>query len=130
MTSERPHLLIVDDEPLNRDLLRRVLQSTYDLSEAGDATEALEVLEGDEGPLVKLILCDYLMPGRTGAELAGIVNDRWPGIPFMLLTGYDGDEAIVEAQEAGLVEQVVSKPWRSKELRAVIAERLGPKDPA
>lgn len=124
MDSNKQHVLIVDDEPLNRELLRRLLGPQYALSEAADVTEAIEVLESGEGEPVRLILCDYLMPGMNGAELAGIVRERWPGTHFMLLTGYEEDDVILEAQEMGLVHEVITKPWRSAELRAAIASVL------
>lgn len=124
MADSKQHVLIIDDEPLNRDLLRRVLQSTYELSEACDASEAIGILEGAVGTGIRLILCDHLMPGKTGAELAVIVRERWPSIAFMLITGYDGDEEVLQAEASGLVDKVLSKPWRSKELRAAIASGL------
>ena len=124
MDNNKQHVLIVDDEPLNRELLRRLLGQRYALSEAADGAEAVEVLEREEGERVHLILCDYLMPGMNGADLAGIVQERWPGTHFMLLTGYEEDEVIARAQELGLVHEVVTKPWRSSELRASIASYL------
>jgi CheY-like chemotaxis protein len=124
MSESKQHVLIIDDEPLNRELLRRVLQSSYNLSEAADASEALELLEGEQGGHVRLILCDHLMPGKTGAELAVIVRERWPGISFMLITGFDGDEEVQRVEDEGIVHMVLSKPWRSKDLRAAIAQGL------
>lgn len=124
MTESKHHILIVDDEPLNRDLLRRLLQATYELSEAADAGEAIEVLEGEGGSPIHLILCDYLMPGKTGAELAVIVRERWPEIRFMLITGYEGDAEVERVENEGIVQKVLPKPWRSKELRAAIAQGL------
>ena len=124
MTELKHHLLIIDDEPLNRDLLRRLLQATYELSEAADAMEAIEILEEKDAPQIQLILCDHLMPGKTGAELAVIVRERWPEIRFMLITGYDGDEEVQRVEDEGIVQKVLSKPWRSKELRAAIAQGL------
>lgn len=124
MTESRHHVLIIDDEPLNRDLLRRVLQASYQLSEAGEASEAIEILEGNANAEIDLILCDHLMPGKTGAELAVLVSERWPKIVFMLITGYDDDEEVQRALDAGIVHSVLSKPWRSQVLRAAIADGL------
>ncbi len=120
----RPRLLIVDDEMLNRELLRRVLHRTYEIEEAEDATQAISVLEqcGDD---VRLILCDQLMPGRTGTELAVEVRERWPHINFLLLTGYDDDPGVAEAVENGIIAEVVPKPWRGNSLKTRIADLLG-----
>ena len=67
--SERIRLLVVDDEPLNRELLSRVLGRQYDVSEAKDAADALQVLE-QSGDSIRVILCDQLMPGRMSASLS------------------------------------------------------------
>lgn len=113
---------MVDDEPLNRQLLRRTLQTEYEIVEASNAFEAIDLLETESN--VSLILCDQLMPGKTGTELAAIVRERWPAIPFLLLTGYDHDHDVVSAAESGMVRTVLPKPWRSKDLRATIADTL------
>lgn len=120
----RPRLLIVDDEMLNRELLRRVLHRNYEIEEAEDAAQAITVLEqcGDD---VRLILCDQLMPGRTGTELAVEVRQRWPHINFLLLTGYDDDPGVAEAVENGTIAEVVPKPWRGNSLKKRIADLLG-----
>lgn len=112
-------VLIVDDEPLNRELLRRVLQREYAIEEAEDALHAVKLLEG-RGEDIKLVLCDQLMPGRSGTDLAAEVHERWPGIVFLLLTGFDDDPEVEAAQERGIVHGVVAKPWRG----AVLKERI------
>lgn len=122
--SETITILVVDDEPLNRELLRRVLQSAYAVEEAADASEALAYLERQQP--VGLMLCDHMMPGKTGTELAAIVRERWPALPVVLLTGYDGDPEVVAAHQRGTVRQVVAKPWRAAELRELVAQMVAP----
>jgi response regulator RpfG family c-di-GMP phosphodiesterase len=120
---ERTCLLIVDDEPLNRELLRRVLHREYDIEEAEDASQALVILNACADK-IDLILCDQLMPGLSGTELAQQVRDKWPRISFLLLTGYDDDPAVQAAHGAGLVRDVVAKPWRGSALKARIHQLL------
>ncbi len=116
-------ILIVDDEPLNRELLRRVLQRDYDIEEAEDAAIALAALErADSG--IELVLCDQLMPGRSGSDLAAEVHERWPDVVFFLLTGYDDDEGVLAAQQSGIIRGVVSKPWRASSLKALLEQVL------
>ena len=123
----RIRLLVVDDEPLNRELLSRVLGRLYDVSEAKDAADALAVLE-QSGEYIRVILCDQLMPGRMGTQLAEDVSARWPGTHFMLLTGYDDDPVVAEAVEKGHVHEVLAKPWRGKTLKELIKRRLADGD--
>lgn len=121
MDDSKPHLLIVDDEPHNRDLLRRLLRSGYEVSEAADVNEALAILGGPESESISLILCDHLMPGRTGCELAEIVRQEHAEKVFVLITGYDTDSEVIRVKAEGIVADVLTKPWRSKELRALVA---------
>ena len=116
-------VLVVDDEPLNRDLLRRVLQRDYEVIEAEDAVAALTSLEERAGD-IRMVVCDQLMPGRNGTELADDVRTRWPDVFFILLTGYDDDPEVKRAQMTGLVAEVVTKPWRGAALKDLIAQTL------
>ncbi len=122
LSTEKLHLLVVDDEPLNRDLLRRLLSADYRISVAEDADEALAILSREDG--VALVLCDHLMPGKTGVELARTARETRADLQFLLLTGYDQDDEVVEAKSDGAIVEVLSKPWRSTELRALIARFL------
>ena len=115
----RPRLLVVDDEPLNRDLLRRALHAQYLVEEAEDADTAAGILAAD-GPPVLAVLCDQLMPGRSGTELAAEVRAKWPSTRFLLLTGYDDDPDVQRAHREGLVDQVVTKPWSSRALKQLL----------
>ena len=58
-------VLIVDDEQVNRLNLRKILESSYEIMEACDGKEALEILEKEEGNLSAIIL-DLVMPGFSG----------------------------------------------------------------
>lgn len=119
---QRVCLLVVDDEPLNRELLRRVLSREYDIEEAQDAQDALRIME-QRGADVRIILCDQLMPGRSGTDLAKDVSVRWPGTYFILLTGYDDDPVVTDALNRGYIGEVLAKPWRGK----LIKERINTK---
>jgi two-component system response regulator HupR/HoxA len=119
----KPCLLVVDDEPENRDLLRRTLKRDFEVEDAEDATAALAVLSRRR---VDLMLCDQLMPGKSGTELAAEVKRRWPATRVVLLTGYDDDPEVAAAHADGRVAAVVGKPWQAARLRELIAQLLGP----
>lgn len=114
---ELARVMVVDDEPLNLDLLRRTLQRQFDVVEAATGNEALDWLTANDGG-VSVILCDQLMPGRSGTQLAHEVRQRWPGIRFVLVTGVDESDEVVAARREGLLDDVVAKPWNAAFLRA------------
>jgi two-component system response regulator HupR/HoxA len=118
-----PHtVLLVDDESLNRDLLRRALIFEYDLCEAADADEAVRVLEG--GAPVAAVLCDQLMPGRSGTELAQELSRRWPEVVTVLLTGYEDAPEVLEARRDGSIFEVLAKPCLTAQIRAAVGRAV------
>jgi putative two-component system response regulator len=62
----RPSVLIVDDEPANLQVLRSILQDSYQLQFARDGEKALELAHRSRPDL---ILLDVMMPGMSGLEV-------------------------------------------------------------
>jgi len=117
----RPVVLVVDDEPLNRDLLRRVLYRDYHVVEAADAEAALAVIDGRP---VDAVLCDQVMPGRSGTELAREVRRRAPRVAILLLTGYEDAPEVARAIEDRSVDEVVGKPWIPRHLKEILVRAV------
>ncbi|MCC6996127.1 MAG: response regulator [Deltaproteobacteria bacterium] len=118
-----PAIVAVDDEPLNRDLLRRVLGNEFDIRDLGDARGVPGVLA--ERPAC-VVLADQLMPGQSGVELLRALRSSHPAIVGVLLTGAEEDPEVVDAARDGIAFAVVGKPWRSarllEEVRRAVAE--------
>jgi CheY-like chemotaxis protein len=117
MASEQ--ILIVDDNPDNLKLLRFILSSQgYELRGAGDAAEALTILESFRP---QLILLDLQLPSMDGLDLTRRLkaDPRTHDIPIVAVTAYamKGDEE--KAREAGC-DDYLTKPIDKKVLRAVV----------
>lgn len=113
-------ILVVDDDPGVRTLLRRVIDDMgYRVVEAEDAMSALKVLE--QGT-VTLALCDVLMPGRDGVWLVDQIVTRFPGTAVALATGLGEMDPQVTLRP-GVVGYVV-KPFKREELAGVIRAGL------
>ncbi len=85
-TEKRKRILVIEDQELNRKVVRIVLQAKgYIVVEAVDATEALAHLE-DTPP--QLILMDIALPGQSGEDLTRRIkaNIAWGDIPIIALT--------------------------------------------
>ena len=82
-----PVVLLVEDEPLVRELDIDVLQeSGFRVLEARTADEAFEILKSR--PDVHVIFTDVDMPGSiNGFEFARLVNQGWPSIPILVTSG-------------------------------------------
>ena len=114
-------ILLVDDEPALRELLRVTFEGAeVTVDEAGSAAEAELRIEADRPDLIVL---DLRMPGVGGAELCQRLKSSADtrAIPIVLLTGADVEEARL-GQDAG-AEALVHKPFSPLELLAVV-ERL------
>jgi PAS domain S-box-containing protein len=108
-------ILIVDDEPLNRQLLEVMLASeSFDLLTASSGEEALALVERQPPDL---ILLDVLMPGRDGYQVAVEIkgNPATKNIPIIMVTALDDHDAKVLGLTAG-AEDFLTKPVDRAEL--------------
>lgn len=121
MTNRTVSILVVDDEPPIRKLLRVGLGSQgYAISEAPNARAAIELMQTERPDL---ILLDLGLPGMTGLELLG----KWRGdgldIPVVILSSRTDEAGIVAALELG-ADDYVTKPFGMNELIARIRVAL------
>jgi len=116
-------LLVVDDNPTNRDLLTRQLaRHGYIVAAAADGNEALERLEAQD---FDLVLLDVIMPGMDGVETLHRLksDDRLSEIPVIMLSSLDEVESAIRCIEAG-AEEFITKPVQPSLLEARIAANL------
>ncbi len=110
----RRTLLIVEDEPINQEILSAILSATYEVIIADDGVEALSALKTSLNP-ISLILLDINMPVMGGIEFLKIVKDdpEYERIPVILLTSEKESE--LEALELGAAD-FISKPYNLPEI--------------
>ena len=107
--SRVPHLLVVDDIPANRELLRQLLEPLgFGLTEAGDGRECLERLETLHPDL---ILMDWVMPVMNGLEATSRIRAEraWRDIPIIMLAARALEEITPSPKGAG-VDGYLRKP--------------------
>ncbi|MFB2923294.1 ATP-binding protein [Aerosakkonema funiforme] len=123
-TQKQFKVLIVDDEPINRQVLINNLSLyNYAITEASNGQEALAVME--DGFIPDLILLDVMMPRMTGYEVAQKIRDRFPAyeLPIVMLTAKNQVTDIVEGFESG-ANDYLSKPIQKKEMLARIKTHI------
>ena len=126
---ERPVVVLADDDPSIRLMVRHVLESEeYDIIEAADGLEAIKAVE-EHHPA--LLLLDAVMPGIDGFTTCEQIKEKGhTDVPVMMITGLDDDASVERAYEVGAID-FITKPikWavlkhRVKSVVAkVVAER-------
>jgi CheY-like chemotaxis protein len=105
-------ILVVDDDYDFRTSLVEYLRGSLneddiEIVTAGNKKEALQILAGNQH--IKFVLSDTRMPRpNDGFELAGTVRERYPGLPFYLMSSYIANEHR-EAEAAGKIDGFISK---------------------
>ena len=125
--SARWDVLVVDDEPVVCDAIRLVL---------GD--EELRVASASDGEAglvhpaladCRLVICDLMLPGRSGFDVVAAIRRRRPGLPIIVITGYATAEHRARAIAAGATD-FLEKPFDDVELLKRTRHALVPVDVA
>jgi len=115
------HTLIVDDDEGTRDMLATLFASEGHRCEvAADGHTALEVVDRLAPDVV---ICDVRMDGMSGLDLMDQVNQRHPGIPFIVITGLTDIRNAVDAMKRGAFEYV-TKPCDPNSLLRIVSGAL------
>ncbi|MBM3310369.1 MAG: sigma-54-dependent Fis family transcriptional regulator [Candidatus Aminicenantes bacterium] len=114
-------ILIVDDEPVIRDVLSQLLTSEgYEVEAAASGEEGLQKF-GLRTP--DLILLDLLMPGQDGIEVLKAVKKIQPQALVIIITAYASVESAIEAMKMGAYDYV-QKPFKHEELLLTVRRAL------
>lgn len=107
--SERMTMLIVDDVEINRAILAQFFQEEYNIMEAGNGQEALDIINRQR---IDIVMLDLVMPIMGGMELLGIMhkNEKLCNIPVIVTTSQGAVNSEVQAMERGAAD-FITKPY-------------------
>ena len=112
----RKRVLLIDDDPRVRASLKMVLEPIYDILQASDGQEGLDVFRKDDPDL---ILLDVILPGTDGLAMLQTLRMESKMTPVIMLTGTKSVKTAVDAMKLGAADYL-SKPFDVDELRIVI----------
>jgi len=116
-----PRILIVDDDPANREGLSLLLgQENYQVEGVASGEEALERLEKSSA---EVIITDLFLPGMSGIEILKQVKENAPLTNVILVTGKASAESAVEAMKEGAFDYI-TKPVNIEHLKVQVAKAL------
>jgi two-component system response regulator PilR (NtrC family) len=114
-------ILVVDDELSMREFLSILLEREgYDVSAAGNAEEALRLMELS---LFDLVLSDVQMPGLSGIELLTRIKQLSPETGVLMITAFSAAEQAVEAMKLGAYDYI-AKPFKIEEIKQLVINAL------
>ncbi|MBR0816162.1 PAS domain S-box protein [Bradyrhizobium diazoefficiens] len=124
ITGRGYRVLVVEDNDDVGQFSTELLEDLgYVVRRVANANAALTIL-GENEFSVDLVFSDVIMPGMNGVELAGVIRERYPGLPVVLTSGYSN----VLAENAHRGFELIQKPYSveslSRILRKAITEKL------
>lgn len=117
-------VLVVDDEPMARTLLRLMLvRAGFEVSEAEDGYDALEKIEAE---IPDLVILDVMMPGMDGFSVCRAVREsaRTAALPVIMLSAKTDLESVNRGLRAG-ANKYLTKPISPDELTRQVRSILG-----
>jgi len=119
-------VLVVDDAPFIRDLVKKALRSHFPgirIEDAVNGRKAQQILSRER---FDLILCDWEMPEMSGLELLTWcrTQDALKTTPFIMVTSRGDKENVVQAIQAG-VSDFIGKPFSNEQLTSKVRKALG-----
>ncbi len=122
-------ILIVDDEPDVRSVVRRTLQKAgYEVFEAEDGTQAVQEIQQGENPLLlDVIITDIRMPNLNGLEAIEFFQKQFPRVPVIVLTGYPDLAMSTTLMKSGVVDYLV-KPVDKEKILGAVSKAMGQRE--
>ena len=115
-------ILVVDDERAVRELLTIILRGRgYTVIPAPDAKTALEVLQ-KPGQRIDLVVSDVVMPGMSGTRLVEDIQQQWPGIKLLLVSGHS--HGISQPDHGTRKVPLLGKPFTPARLEKMVRDVL------
>jgi DNA-binding response OmpR family regulator len=119
--SDRPRLLIVDDELLIRDLLYDFFAGReYEIAVAENGRRALAQFESGH---FDTVILDLKMPDMDGLEVASEIRQRDPQVPIIIMTGYPSMESAIDALRQHADDYFI-KPFNVKQMNRAVETAL------
>ena len=108
-------ILVVEDQPSLRDLVRKVLQQKgYSVIDARDGDEGVRFAMASTNP-IHLVITDVVMPGLNARVMVDRIRNRWPAVRVLFMSGYHDDDVMLRKLANAEVE-MLQKPFLPYEL--------------
>jgi response regulator RpfG family c-di-GMP phosphodiesterase len=115
-------ILCVDDEPnILKSLTRLFRSSEFRVLTATGGADGIGLLERET---VDVVVSDMRMPEMDGVQFLEQVQQRWPAVVRLLMTGYSDINAIIGAVNRGNIYRYITKPWDDHDIVLIVRQAL------
>ena len=117
-------ILIVDDSEMNRSILADMLEDEYEIVEAEDGLQAVELLREQSGE-ISLVLLDIVMPNLDGfGVLMAMGQNGWiEDVPVIMISSESGSDQVAAAYDLGVTD-FISRPFDALVVRRRVVNTL------
>jgi DNA-binding NarL/FixJ family response regulator len=122
VSGHRPRVLLADDHRIVAEGIARILDESFDVMRVLEDGDAL--IEAAESSPADIIVCDVVMPGRSGLKVLKELRAKGSGIPFLFLSMHAEPAIVAAAMRAG-ANGYVLKAKAGRELLTAIETVLG-----
>lgn len=122
MINRKANILVVEDSPINIDVLLNVFKEEYNIYVATNSEKTFKILSKRD---VDLILLDIVLPGMSGIEIMKSLkeNKKYKEIPVIFLSSIDDPKIKTACFEAGAIDYI-TKPYNSLEIKERVRTRI------
>lgn len=108
MSRQREQILVVDDSEMNREILKDILSEDYDIVEAEDGVQAIEIMQEHRREL-SVVLLDMVMPRMDGLEVLERMNENhWlADLPVIIISAETDANVVHSSYEQGASDYIV-----------------------
>lgn len=118
--ADSPRILVADDEPNLRRVLAAILsREGYQVTQAADGGEALELLTSD----IDVVITDLKMPRVDGMKVLETVSSEYPAVPVIMITAFGSIDNAVAAVKAGAFD-FIEKPFEQEQIRQIVEKAV------
>lgn len=116
---ERKSILLVEDDPVVKDLIRDSLEKEYEILEASTYSEAINQSRNH----IDLAIIDYSLPDGDGFEVLKKLREKRPALPAIMITAYSSEDVAIKAVRT-VVNEYIKKPLSLRHLKTRVSEIL------
>ena len=125
--AEKARVVIVDDHPIVRHGISRLLNREDDLCVTGEAEDAEGAIALLESELPDIVLVDLVLDGKSGIDLIEDIRHRWPSLPILVVSMHDAPdylERVLKSGAQGFVNKKESIQRLADAIRRVLSGRV------